>query len=64
LFIFSFSLRELKDVSQNQPNLQKTRKHLSNEERQVIFGVLLEKSIDGKLAKNITREVCNIFWCL
>ncbi|KAF8100647.1 hypothetical protein N665_0219s0022 [Sinapis alba] len=36
-------------------------KFLSNEERHKIFGALLEKSIAGKLAKKITREVFHQF---
>ncbi|KAG7588840.1 hypothetical protein ISN44_As07g011640 [Arabidopsis suecica] len=40
---------------------KKSEKNLSNEERQEIFGALLERSIDGKLSRNATREVSNQF---
>lgn len=43
------------DVPQSQP--KKTRNFLSNKKRHEIFSALLERSIGGKLANNVTRDV-------
>ena len=49
------------DSFQNEVYLKQTKKYLSNDERREIFCALLAKSIDGKLERNVTKEVSQQF---